>query len=313
MKVQILSPTQGGPFFWAKNLAKILQSSTIDARHIFSVKDLLLSPGIRDADIIHAAIPLFYSLFKKPIVLTVKGDIFLERAIWKLPYLLAIKNADVITTPSHFLKERLDLKDAFVIPNAVFSQDYRMAVHGNRSAINLITVTNFAFRDKSEGILDIIRILERVQKSTDKKIAFTVVGGGPHLANVMKSARESSIPLRFTGFLPHPQEELEKSDIFLYHSPHDNFPHVFLEAMASGLPVVTNAVGAADEIIDSGNTGFITKCDDDYEEIVTKLTSDPSLRAKQGKNARTRVETCFDWHCVVPEYISIYTNLLSSS
>jgi len=312
MKVQILSPTQGGPFLWARNLAIILNKHTIQANHVYTIKPLLFSPFIRDADIIHAAVPLFHSFYRKPIILTVKGDIFLERMIWKLPYLLAIKNADVITTPSNYLKEKLDLADAHVIPNAIFSEKYRMVDHKETSDINLITVTNFAFRDKSEGVLNIIRLLEGVQKSTDKKITFTIVGGGPYCSHVMKAAQGSRIPIQFTGFISNPQTELEKSDIFLYHSPHDNFPNVFLEAMASGLPIVTNPVGAADEIIDSGNTGFIPKSDDDYEEIVIKLISDTSLRAEQGKNARTRVETHFDWNCIVPEYIAIYTGLLSS-
>ncbi len=312
-RVNVITPPRlGGPFYWAKNLVKLLNDKGITSHHVYEIKDLIAAPFCQDADIVHAALPIGIRFWKKKFVFTVKGDYSVEKLRWRGLNSLAVKNADIVTTPSEYLKKRLDLADAHVIPNAIFSEKYRMVDHKDSSDLNLITVTNFAFRDKSEGVLNIIRLLEGLQKSTDKKITFTIVGGGPYCSHVMKAAQGSRIPLRFTGFISNPRTELEKSDIFLYHSPHDNFPNVFLEAMASGLPVVTNAVGASAEIIDSGKTGFIATDDENYQEIVLKLISDTSLRAEQGKNARTRVETHFDWNCIVPEYIAIYTDLLSS-
>lgn len=311
MKVQVLSPTQGGPFYWAKTLADELNHQNIRAVHSWRIKDLLASPFIRDTDIIHAAVPLFFSTFRKPIVLTVKGDIFAERRRWQIPYLLAMKRANVITTPSRYLKERLHLEDAHVIPNAVCPQTYKVVGHCDKSVINILMVTNFAFRDKSEGVIQVIETLERVRKSTEKLISFTVVGGGPFLAHVQKRSRKFSLPVRFTGFIQRPRNELERSDIFLYSSPHDNFPNVLLEAMASGLPVVTNNVGAVGEIIESGSTGFVAESVEEYENLVLRLISDPILRAEQGVNARKSIEERFDWKHVVQDYITLYRDLLS--
>ena len=60
------------------------------------------------------------------------------------------------------------------------------------------------------------------------------------------------------------RQEVLKNDLFLYYSVHDNFPIAILEAMALGLPVVTNDVGAVREMIRPGENGYITVSEEDY-------------------------------------------------
>ena len=313
MKVTVLSPTQGGPCTWAKNLVYFLNSHTITANHVFDVKGLILSPFFRGTDIIHAAVPVFHSIWGKPIVLTIKGDFFREKRTWKIPYRLAIKNADVITTPSIFLKNKLNLRDAHVIPNAIYAQNYEMTDYSDGSTIDLITVTNFAFKDKSEGVLNILKNIEEIRKSTDKKISYTVVGGGPFLQGVINAARDSKISVQFTGHVSKPGVLLQKSDIFVYDSLHDNFPNVILEAMASGLPVITNNVGAVEEMIDRDSSGFIAADNEEYQKFLFRLISDPALRETTGREARKTAGEKFDWNRIGSQYITIYEDLLSSS
>ena len=66
-----------------------------------------------------------------------------------------------------------------------------------------------------------------------------------------------------------------------------------LEAMASGVPVITTRAGIAGEIIDDGINGLIIEYDDSYEELKEKiklLIEDKELRATLRKNAWNTVK-----------------------
>ena len=310
MKINILTSVhKGGPYNWGRDLAYLLNKKGFIANHVHKLKEVLISPFYQDADIIHATLPLTYKLWRKSVVLTVKGDYSIEKRKWRLFYPIAIKKADVITTPSYFLKERLNLDDAVVIPNAIFPNQFKVVKHSEKDVINLVTVTKFAFKDKSEGVLNMIKILEKVQKSTNKNINYTIIGGGPYLEQIKEKTRGYNMKVKFTGFLDNPKEVLEASDIFVYYSIHDNFPNAILEAMASGLPVVTNNVGAVHEIIKSGKDGKVAECDEDYQKYLLNLVDDYKLRVKMGQNTRKTVEEKFDWNIIVNDYICIYEKL----
>lgn len=313
MKVDVLSPTSGGPLFWTENLVSFLHKNSIDAQHIHTTHSLLFTPFNRDVDLFHAAVPLFFSLFRKPIILTVKGDITIEKNRWKLPYYLAIRTADAITTPSRYLQEKLDLDRALVIPNAVIADRYRVVHHSKKDRLNIITITNFEFKDKSKGVLDIINIINDIQHEINIPISYFIAGGGAYLEYVKNNLPDTRFDITFTGFISDTRPLLEKGDVFLYYSVHDNFPNTILEAMASGIPVITNDVGATHEIISSEHDGFVCDDKESFKEHLISLIENPNLRQKIGYNARKRVERDFNWDSIIFNYITLYNQVLTRS
>lgn len=315
MKVNIATSEgmRGGPFKWAENLTYLINNrcnGQIKMQHIFKFKDLIKIPIYQNADIVHTIHPIPFRLWKKPYILSIKGEYTIEKNFSRPFYPIAIKKADVITTPSIFLKEKLKLHDAIVIPNAIFPEQYKMAPAMEKNEINLVTITNFGFKDKSEGIYEILKIIKKVQNSVDRKINYIIVGGGKYFEEIKRTANNISRQVNFTGYQAKPDSYLEKSDIFLYYSVHDNFPNVFLEAMASGLPLITNNVGAAPEIIQNSVDGYIAESQDEYEKYLLDLISDWQLRQKTGENARRTVEQRFDWNKIVDDYITLYNSLV---
>jgi len=311
MKINILTPIRkGGPYNWGKCVTYLLNKKEFIAEHVHGLKQLLISPIYQNADMIHTTVPVTYRLWRKPTILTIHGEYPIEKNIWRHFYPIAIKKADVITTPSKFLKERLNLTDAIVIPNAIFPEKFYPIKHLDKHTINLLTITKFYFKDKGESVLNIIRILENIQKNTDKMINYTIVGGGAYLEQVMEKAKDyKNVNVKFTGMVSNPKEFLEKSDIFLYYSNHDNFPIVFLEAMACGLPIVTNNVGATSEIIENMKNGYVAKDDKWYSEYLLNLIESPKIRQKIGENSRKAVENKFNWNKIINEYINIYIKI----
>jgi glycosyltransferase involved in cell wall biosynthesis len=313
MEINVLTPFhRGGPYKWGQDLADLLNRKGVTAKHMHEYYELFSTPFYQKADIVHTAVPLAYRLWQKPVVLTIHGEYTIEKMIWRLPYHLAIKKADIITTPSRFLKERLGLDEAEVIPNSVFIEKYKPVTHSHKKTLNLITISNFAFKDKANGILGILKILNEVSARIDEKIDYTIVGGGSYLDQIKNESKKySNFKITFTGFQNNPEVLLEKKDVFLYYSVHDNFPISILEAMASGLPVVGNNVGALHEMIKTGVNGFVAENSMDYRDYLISLITEHRNRAKVGLEARRTVEERFDWSCTIERYISLYNDLIS--
>jgi len=217
---------------------------------------LYLSPLFPGAEIVHTTVPFPFKLWQRPMVLTIKGDYTIEQNIWQRFYPKTIAQAHAITVPSHYLKQRLGLEDAQVIPNALFPERFTTVQHGAKEQLNLVSVMSFYFQDKVEGLPKIANIVSKIQNHHSK---YTVIGGGAYLSAVKNQVADTKVDVNFTGFLADVRPHLTNSDIFLYYSHHDNFPNVILEAMASGLPVITNNVGAVSEIIDNGENGYIAE------------------------------------------------------
>lgn len=307
MKVNLLTPIRkGGPHSWGEDLAYMLNQNGVPTEHINNLPTLLRSCLHQSADVVHTSVPIPFKLWKKPIVFTIHGDYAVEQNMWQRFYPKTIAQASAITTPSQYLKQRLGLEGATVIPNALFPERFKPVEHRERELLNLVTVTNFHFLDKAKALMNIVKVLERFQNG---RIIYKVIGDGTHLKQVKEEMAKHKVSVEFTGFLADPKQVLAQSDIFLYYSYHDNFPIAILEAMACGLPVITNDVGAVGEIIENGKAGYIAATDEAYLEHLLSLLGDVGLRAKIGENARKAIEARFDWVKAVGEYVKIYETL----
>jgi glycosyltransferase involved in cell wall biosynthesis len=72
----------------------------------------------------------------------------------------------------------------------------------------------------------------------------------------------------------------------------DPFPHVILEAMSLGNPVIATDLGGARESIEEGKTGFLISSDNvhDFAAKLKRILLDSELREMMSKNAKGRVE-----------------------
>ena len=135
-----------------------------------------------------------------------------------------------------------------------------------------------------------------------------VVGDGP----VRDALRERLTDTVFTGRL-HGEElssAYASSDIFLFPSDTETFGNVTLEAMASGLPTVCADAAGSDLLVMDGKTGYLAPPNDTpaFLAHVKTLISNPSLRTKMGKAARSRAEA-FEWKNVMGHLASYYEEI----
>jgi UDP-glucose:(heptosyl)LPS alpha-1,3-glucosyltransferase len=90
------------------------------------------------------------------------------------------------------------------------------------------------------------------------------------------------------------EKEIEKlysvADVFVLPTIYDPFSNATLEAMASGLPVITTAYNGASELIEDGIEGFVINNPLDADALAQKISTTLQQAEDMGKKARLRAE-----------------------
>lgn len=108
------------------------------------------------------------------------------------------------------------------------------------------------------------------------------------------------------------REILSECDIFVLPTLGEGMSNAVLEAMASGLAVITTNIPVNKEVVTDMNDGLLvpTRDTDAIIEKLSVLLSDHRLRAALGKAARQTVERRFTAEVVLRKAIVLYQTLL---
>jgi glycosyltransferase involved in cell wall biosynthesis len=104
---------------------------------------------------------------------------------------------------------------------------------------------------------------------------------------------------------------LQAADILLLPSRQEGLPMAILEAMATGVAVVSTPVGAIPDAIIDGETGLLVPPGDTFAlaSAVLILLGDPELRRRLAANARERFEAMFTIARTADAVASLYREL----
>jgi len=132
-------------------------------------------------------------------------------------------------------------------------------------------------------------LLTALARPAARDIHLAVVGSGPELEFLQRLAGQLGVAdrVRFLGQV----EELRKwqilraCDAYASSTMHEGFGLVYLEAMASGLPVVTPNYGGQVDFLREGETGFLVPPGDAdaLAGALARLKADPALAAAIGR------------------------------
>ena len=121
----------------------------------------------------------------------------------------------------------------------------------------------------------------------------------------------------FTGWLPHAilSKGLILADVFVAPSYYEPFGQVFLEAMASGLPVIaTRSGGPSSFVVDTGPeaNGWFAEVDDVHSlaETLYQALTEGAERKRRGENALELVRKEYSWAGIATRYVAAYRQLI---
>jgi UDP-glucose:(heptosyl)LPS alpha-1,3-glucosyltransferase len=127
-------------------------------------------------------------------------------------------------------------------------RDFSVSAHGN-----LLLFVGSGFKRK--GLKTLIRAMSLIREEDIKALVI----GGDEVRSYRRWATQCGICDRilFLG----PQRDIEQfyagADLFVLPTLYDPFSNATLEAMASGLPVITTRNNGAAELIENGREGFV--------------------------------------------------------
>jgi len=199
---------------------------------------------------------------------------------------------------------RDEIKQAFGVPdeklrliyNAVDSQAFSPALRERREAtraklrikddavVHLFVGSGF----ERKGVATAIEAIARQPAAAH----LVVVGRDKHLARYAALANRLGVGQRVT--LTGPRTDVKPfygaADVFVLPTIYDPFPNAALEAMATGLPVITTRKSGAAEFVADHDAGYVIDSGDVAALAAHMRTlADAAIRERMGTNARNAV------------------------
>ena len=141
-------------------------------------------------------------------------------------------------------------------------------------------------------------------------VGLVIIGDGPErspLENLV-SGKEMGDRVYFAGQRCHKEmlALMAASDLFVLNSTYEGLPHVVLEAMSLGLPVVATAVGGTPELVRDGENGRLVDPSNLQAlcQIISTLVKYPEERQRLAAAGRQAIAQ-FSWQRLVSETASL--------
>jgi glycosyltransferase involved in cell wall biosynthesis len=239
----------------------------------------------------------------------IMGKISLGKLSLKAPRLIAANSlAGIRAAISLGVNERRLL----FLPNVVDVSAFPMSSKASRQPMTIVAAGRLVEQKRMDRF---IRLVALLHEQTHGAIKGLIVGDGPlreALEHQAKGLGLTEETFEFRGLVTDMVGVYRESDIFVLTSDWEGTPNVVLEAMASGLPVVSTNVGGVSDIIENGKSGFVVDANDEGQilDLLLRLIENPILRESIAQHARFEVEKRFALH-LLPSYLeSLYTSAL---
>lgn len=207
----------------------------------------------------------------------------------------AVKRSDKVVTPSYYFKN--------IVCGWIGGGDNVEAVY---NGINLSSRQIEVKNPKHSGLKKIISagrlvpwkgftVLIKIMKNLPEW-RLTIAGDGPVKNELKTLIKELDLGdrVKLVGSLPREEllSELKISDLFILNTSFESFSFQVVEAMYSGVPVITTNIGNLKEIVEDGKEGILIDPDNEGELLsaIKKIDEDENFRNLIIKNAKMKSE-----------------------
>jgi len=230
----------------------------------------------------------------------------LTRRVWK--------NASAIVANSEGLKklaERTAIplgKRIVCIPNGIDTEMFRpKEVHAKHreDLFSILFVGRLAEQKGVTFLLKALALIKSKDRSASNSMLCTLIGDGPLRSKLEREAKELGLQdnVAFRGWIDRAllPQEYTNSTICVSPSSEEGMSNVVLEAMASGLAVITTDVAGNNEIVQSGINGIVIKNMSELPGAILDLYYDAAKAKSLGQAAR-KATLGWDWGKTATQY-----------
>ncbi len=290
----------GFPYFWSKILVKIKK----------------LNPDIIHVQSIGIGVPAFFArvLLNKPYVVWGQGsDIYLPNRFIKWSSKTILRRASLVIALSEDMKKKMNKiysrDDIIVLPNGIELERFgNISLKWNQR--NKKTILFVGTLRPVKGVRYMIEAM-KIIKEKSPGTRLNIIGDGPDREKLETLVHKLNLQdcICFRGRISNTEipRHMTQSDLFVLPSLSESFGIVNIEAMASGLPIVTTNVGGLPEIVKNGVNGFLVepKNPEALAEKILLVLNDKDLWEKISvQNIETASE--YSWNKVVHKLEKAY-------
>ena len=287
----------------------------------------------RDYDLAHAEghlslipVSLAASMRKKPSVATIH-DLYLNEwgSMYKssaslagLPFELASCKMpfDRILTVNSSLKKKmtgsLRIPERKVdILHSGIDAEYIKSIKQNGSDGSIAYVGRLV-PQKSVDML--IRAYAALPDNIRKKHELKIIGEGSERSKLESLAKSLGVQVNFTGKIERHEDvlkELKKSSLFVLPSRRESFGITILEAMCSGVPVISTATEGPADHVKNGETGFLIANEKEMSARMEEILTNNSLQKSLSKNGKEYAQL-HDWEKITKNVAEVYRKVYES-
>lgn len=134
-------------------------------------------------------------------------------------------------------------------------------------------------------------VLIEAMAELPQEFKLIIIGGGPEkerLENGVKKLKlENRVKLTGTISKEKVYDYFLRAKVFALNTGYEGLPHVILEAMACGVPIITTNIGGNPELIENGCNGILVEYNnkEQIKEAILRLWNDAELREKFVENS----------------------------
>ena len=265
---------------------------------------------------------------------TVREDPFWDRAIRDV-----LSHCDGVIAISQSMKDELlalnvPKEKILAIPNGIHVSrikarqvDPEEVRKRLQISVNKTVILTVGRNHKQKGYDQIPDMIEQLRSYNDQFV-WVVIGEGTEslmstaigrgLAGYLRVIPAIGAPMNYAQekSLLFPAEELidfyKSADMFVLPTRWESFGLVLIEAMAAGIPVITTTAEGCRDVVQHGDTGFLSEPDNIIAMIenIKKIIDNPELKDKIVLNASEYAMT-YDWPRVAACHLEEYERIIN--
>ena len=160
--------------------------------------------------------------------------------------------------------------------------------------------------EDGKGYPHLLHLLPEILKKIPNAVLI-IVGDGPKKKTILDQIQKDNLQncVRFVGNIPYNNlpSYYQVADLFVLLTHKDEnheegWGTVFLEAAASGLPVVAGRAGGVEEVVKNQKTGLVVDVNQEQNIVmaITSLLSETERAKEMGRFGMQRVQNEFMWN-----------------
>ena len=211
-----------------------------------------------------------------------------------------------------------------LIPNGVDGQQFYPAAATERAAARRVLglrcerIVLYVGRLSSEkNTLGLLDAWEAVDTKLRKDALLVLVGDGPDWDAILARSQMPNFAgsVHLAGQRTDVEMWYRAADVNVIPSHLEGLSNTMIEAMASGLPVISTRVSGSSVLVESPAAGLVVEVADRKKltAAIESLLQDASMRDRFGCNARLKFESRFSLKVMSKEMIGLYKNLVSQT